>query len=1121
MTSTASTAAAATAGCILDIGGMTCASCVNRVEKALRRVDGVAAAEVNLATEVATVLFDPTRVGLEELTTAVTRAGYTAAPRRDARSAAGPTTTTGPTTTGPTTAGPTTAGPTTAGPTTAGPTTAGPTTTTANAAGGDERDGGPRLTSLKRRWQVTLATGLGLMVLMYIPLYLDVMDWLMPAVLVVATVVQFWAGRDIYRAAWAAARHRSMNMNTLVALGTGVAYAYSAFVTLWPAAAERWGLPLHLYFETSLVILALVLAGRWMEAKAKKQTAAAINALAGLAPKTARVLRDGVPVDVPVDQVVVGDLVRVRPGEKVPVDGVVTEGATAIDESMLTGESLPVDKTAGDRVIGATINRTGTVVLRATAVGADSALAQIVRLVEDAQGAKVPLQRLADRVSAWFVPIVLGLAAATFVAWATLGPDTGRLTTAISTTIAVLIIACPCALGLATPAAVMAGTGRAAELGILIGNGDALETARRVTAVVLDKTGTITRGEPSLTGITATGGWGEDDVLALVAAAETGSEHPVGEAIVAAATARSLDLPALRSFDAVPGHGVDAVVGEKRVLVGNAALMAARGVDVAALESTAAAEAAAGRTPMFVAVDGAAAAVLTVADTVKPESAEAVAQLKALGLKVWMLTGDNAATAAAIAEQVGIEHVLADVLPAEKAAKVRELQERGDVVAFCGDGINDAGALSEAAIGLAVGTGADVAIAASDVTLVGGDLRGIVSAIALSRRTVTTMKQGLGWAFGYNLLLVPVAAGALYWWHGLLLDPVLASAAMAMSSVSVVTNALRLRRFRRPAGAREILRPPLRARVGQYAYLTGIAAVALALGAGLTAVSRMDFAERGMNGQLAWVQGTGMPIRPAMSVMMTADSPPADAAEAGLDVRLDLPASTRPGVPTRLVATVVDRRTGKPVQDLTRSHEAWMHLIATRADLGTFTHAHPRPTGRPGQLAVEITFPTAGRYIVNAEFRRQGQLADVHFRQLLTVAGRAPAPVTLTAGPRSTVVDGVRVRLDGDAEAGRRSDLRYTFSDAATGRPVDGLRPYLAAAGHIVVMRADGQTFAHEHAEVTGSDGRPVFALPGQTFGPELDVHAEFPTAGTYRLWAQFRLAGGEVITVPFTVRAR
>jgi Cu+-exporting ATPase len=342
-----------------------------------------------------------------------------------------------------------------------------------------------------------------------------------------------------------------------------------------------------------------------------------------------------------------------------------------------------------------------------------------------------------------------------------------------------------------------------------------------------------------------------------------------------------------------------------------------------------------------------------------------------------------------------------------------------------------------------------------------------------------------------------------------------------MSSVSVLTNALRLRRFRRPSSVAEILHPPLRTRLGQYAYLTGVAAVALALGAGLTAVSRMDFASRGMNGQLAWVQGTGMPMRPAMSVMMTAEVPPTEAADAGVEARFDLPADVRPGKPARLVVALADARTGRPIEDLTRSHEAWMHLIATRADLGTFAHVHPQPTGRPGELAVELTFPTAGQYVVNAEFRRQGQLGDVHVRQVLTVAGAAPAPVTLAEGPRSTVIDGVRVQLDGAAEAGQVSDLHYTLTDAATGRPVTNLQPYLAAAGHIVVMRADGATFAHEHAEVTDADGRPVLALPGTAFGPQLDVHAEFPTAGLYRLWAQFRLADGDLITIPFTVRAR
>jgi Cu+-exporting ATPase len=1077
-TNTIAEAEAATEVCTLDIGGMTCASCVGRIEKALLKLDGVAYARVNLATEVASITYQPERIQLDALTAAVTKAGYTATPRHAGSDAlAAPT---------------------------------------EDRAEDRDRD----LSRMKRKWQVALATGLALMGLMYVPLYIDTMDWLMPAIFVVATVVQFWAGKDIYASAWAAAKHGSTNMTTLVALGTGVAYGYSTFVTLWPGLAEGWGLPLHVYYETSLIIVALVLAGKWMEARAKKRTAEAVTALVGLAPKTARVLRVDVETDIPVEEVVVGDIVRIRPGEKIPVDGVVSSGTSSIDESMLTGESLPVDKTPGDSVIGATVNSTGSLLIRTTAVGDDTALAQIIRLVEDAQGSKVPLQRLADKVSSVFVPTVIVGAAATFVLWALFGPETESLTMAITTTIAVLIIACPCALGLATPTAIMVGTGRAAELGILISNGEALEQAQRLTAVLLDKTGTITQGRPALTGVTPVGEWDETEILRLVAAAETGSEHPVAQAIVDHARSARLVLPALEAFDAVPGHGLDANVAGHRLLVGNQKMMTRGAVDVSELTDVAASAASTGATPMYVAVDGRAAAVITVADTVKPESAQAIAQLKALGLEVWMITGDNAATANAVAAQVGITHVLADVLPADKAAKVTELQQQGHVVAMAGDGINDAAALAQADLGIAIGTGADVAIAASDITLIGGDLRGIVSAIALSRRTVTTMKQGLAWAFGYNVLLIPVAAGALYAWDGLLLDPVLASAAMVMSSVSVLSNALRLRRFRRPESVQEILNPPLRARVGQYAYLTGVAVGALAIGGGLTAVSRMDFAERGMNGQLAWIQSTGMPMRPAMSVMMTTDAPPVEAAEAGLDVQLHVPDSTRAGTPTRITATVVDAETGEPVEDLTRSHEAWMHLIATREDLGSFAHVHPEPTGHAGELAVEVTFPTPGRYIVNTEARQRGQMSDVHQRQLVTVTGTAPAPVSLVAGPRSTVIDGVEVELGGQARVGSPSDLHFELTDYATGRPIDDLQPFLAAAGHVVVMKADGATFAHEHAEVEDDQGRPVFATPGQTFGPELDVHAEFDSPGIYQLWGQFRLADGEVLTVPFTVEA-
>jgi Cu+-exporting ATPase len=1075
------------ASCTLDIGGMTCASCVGRVEKALHRLDGVTSAQVNLATEVASVSYDPTVVTPTELSAAVERAGYTGTLRR----------------------------PETREPAT-GTTVAAPEDPAAVAA----RTRDAHLAELKRKWVVALTTGLGLMAVMYLPLPVDAMDWLMPAILVVATAVQFWAGRPFYSAAWAAARHGATNMNTLVALGTGIAYAYSAFVTLWPAAAERWGLPLHVYFETSLVIIALVLLGRWLEARAKKQTAAAITALVGLAPATARLVVDGQERDVPLTEVAVGDTVRVRPGEKVPLDGLVTDGRSTVDESMLTGEPMPVAKQPGDVVIGATMNGTGSLLVEVTAVGADTTLAQIVRLVEDAQGSKAPMQRLADKVSAVFVPAVLAAAALTFAAWALFGPDDTKMTMAITTTIAVLIIACPCALGLATPTAVMVGTGKAAEHGILIGDGEALEQAQRLTAVVLDKTGTITTGRPALVRLSPAPGWDTDELLALVAAAEAGSEHPVGEAIVTAARERELAVPGVTRFEAVPGHGVDATVGVQRVRVGNRALMASAGVDTAPLAASADAAAADGQTAVFVAVDDALAGLLAVADTIRAESAEAVAQLHALGLEVWMLTGDTQATASAVAREVGIDHVIADVLPSQKAQQVQRLQDAGHVVAMCGDGINDAPALAQADLGIAVGSGTDVAIAASDITLVGGDLRGIVSAIALSRRTVTTIKQGLAWAFAYNVLLIPVAAGALWLARGILLDPVLASAAMAMSSVSVVSNALRLRSFTRPSGAEEILHPPLRQRAASYLYLVAVAAVALLIGTTFTWASHTETAERGMNGVLAWTQRTGMPMRPSMSTMMTADIAAKDVDEEGVRATVSVPAAAKPGVPVTVTVRLTDASTGQPLTDLSRSHEVWMHLIATRADLGTFSHVHPEPTGRPGELSTTMTFPTAGDYVVNTEFRLRGAMGDLHDRTVVRVAGDAPASARLTESPRTRVVDGVEVTLEGDVHAGGTSDLRFRFRDARTGRAVADLRPYLAAAGHVVVMRADGQTFAHEHADVRDEDGDPVFALPGQRFGPDLDVHADFPTSGLYQVWGQFRLAGGEVVTVPFTVDA-
>jgi Cu+-exporting ATPase len=672
----------------------------------------------------------------------------------------------------------------------------------------------------------------------------------------------------------------------------------------------------------------------------------------------------------------------------------------------------------------------------------------------------------------------------------------------------------------------MVGTGQAAEMGILIGDGEALETAQRLTTVVLDKTGTITHGRPTVAEVLPYGVWTSDDLLTLVASAEVGSEHPVAEAIVGAARDRDLELRQVEDFEAVPGHGIRGTVGGHVLHVGNRAHMESNGVTTDELDAAAGAAADGGQTPMYVAVDGELAGLVSVADTIKAESVGAVSQLRALGLDVWMVTGDNTATAAAIARQAGIENVLAEVLPADKAEAVRRLQERGRVVAMVGDGINDAPALAQADLGMAIGTGTDVAIAASDITLVGGDLRGIVAAIALSRRTVTTIKQGLGWAFAYNILLVPVAAGALYWWDGLLLDPVLASAAMAMSSVSVVTNAQRLRRFKRPVGAEQILRPPLRERVGQYAYLVTVAAVALSLGATFTWASRTETAERGMNGILAWSQGMGMPMRPAMSVMETTEVEPVSAHDAGLAVDVEVPSDVRPGEPATLTVTVRDEETGELVDDLVRTHQVWMHMILTRSDLGTFAHLHPEPGGTPGRLEVTATFPTAGRYLVNTEFRRQGQMTDVLHRSEITVGEAASSRAFVPAAPdadsdtQTQVVSGVAVTLSGEAHVGDASDFSFEITDADTGRPVDDLQPYLGAAGHVVVMSADGSTFGHRHAETEDDEGRPVFALPSERFGPDLELHVSFQDKGHYRLWAQFRLADGTVVTAPFDVEA-
>jgi len=555
------------------------------------------------------------------------------------------------------------------------------------------------------------------------------------------------------------------------------------------------------YFDVSAVVITLVVLGRWLEARARGRTSEAIRRLVSLAPRTARVVRDGAELDVPTADVRVGDFVRIRPGERIPVDGIVTEGTSTIDESMLTGESLPVEKTLESKVFAGTVNRTGSFVFRAARVGSDTALARIVKLVADAQGSRAPIQRLADRVAAIFVPIVLAVAALTFLAWWGLGPEPSALY-ALTSAVAVLVIACPCAMGLATPTAIMVATGRGAELGILVKNATALEQLDRVNTIVLDKTGTLTVGRLAVTDVITRSGdtVAGDEVLALAAAAEQGSEHPVGEAIVARAKERGLALPPISEFATVPGQGIDAMAPDGRVLLGNRALMDARGVDVEVLSARARALAAQGKTAVYLALGGRGLGVIAVADELKPEAPEAVAAFARRGLDVAMLTGDARPTAEAIAARAGITRVLAEVLPEDKAREIASLQGEGRRVAMVGDGINDAPALARADVGIAMGSGTDVAIEAADVTLVRGDLRGVVDAAELSRRTIRIIKENLVWAFGYNVVLIPVAAGVLYPMWGIVLSPILAGAAMAFSSVSVVTNSLRLKTWRSSKG---------------------------------------------------------------------------------------------------------------------------------------------------------------------------------------------------------------------------------------------------------------------------------------------------------------------------------
>lgn len=738
---------------LFSVKGMTCASCVNRVEKIIKKIEGIEDATVNLASNQAQVKVADPSFNPQLVIDKVTKLGYDTALLEEE--------------------------------------------TQANEEDGQEKE----IKKLKKDF--TFAAIVTTFVLIgSIPHMMHgwgawVPSWLSNALvlLILTSYVQLVPGWRFYTNSYKVLRNKSADMNVLVAMGTTSAWVYSGALTLFPEQLTGMGFPNELYYDVTTVITTLIILGRYFEAKAKGKSSNAIKKLMSLQAKTARVIRNGEELDIPVNQVIVGDEIIVRPGERVPVDGVVIKGRSSVDESMLTGESIPVEKGIDDQVIGATINKSGSFTFRATKVGKETALAQIIRLVNEAQGSKAPIQRIVDVISAYFVPAVVVMATTSAVVWYFIGPEPSTIF-ALTTFIAVLIIACPCALGLATPTAIMVGTEKGAENGVLIKDAASLEKAHKTQTVILDKTGTITEGKPKLTDIALTSSLSEEEVLMIAASVETASEHPLGEAIVQGAKDRQIQLVEPEKFNSITGHGIEAVVNNKAVLIGNMKLMKERNIDHT--EATPKAEALAnqGKTPMYVAVDGVCAGVIAVADTVKKDSIRAIKEMKKMGLEVVMITGDHYKTAEAIAKETGVDRFIAEVLPEDKAKEVKLLQEEGKVVAMVGDGINDAPALAQAEVGIAIGTGTDVAMETANITLMRGDIMSVVTALRLSKSTMRMIWQNLGWAFGYNIVLIPVAAGMLYPMFGLLLNPMLAGAAMAFSSVSVVLNTLRLRKFK-------------------------------------------------------------------------------------------------------------------------------------------------------------------------------------------------------------------------------------------------------------------------------------------------------------------------------------
>lgn len=1007
------------------ITGMTCAACAARIEKGLNRMEGVQAT-VNLALETAVVSYLDSRVKNEDIILKVKQIGYGASLKEEA---------------------------------------------VAGETGHGQR------TIWLQIGMLLISALLTLPLLWAMVGHFSFTSWIYtPEQFMepwfqfwLATPVQFILGGRFYIGAFKALRNRSANMDVLVALGTSAAYFYSLYITITGESTE-------LYYETSAVLITFILLGKLLETAAKGRSSDAIKKLIRLQAKAATIIRNDEELQVSIEQVVPGDVVIVRPGEKIPVDGVIIAGGSSVDESMLTGESMPMSKNVGDVVYGATLNKHGMLRIQAAKVGKDSALAQIIKAVEDAQGSKAPIQRLADVISSVFVPVVIAIAAAVFLIWLLIA-DAGNFAGALEKAIAVLVIACPCALGLATPTSIMTGSGRAAELGLLFKGGEHLEGMQRVTTIVLDKTGTITKGKPELTDVQAEPGIEENQLLAWAGAAEQHSEHPLAEAILAGVRARGIRMAEAADFQAQPGYGITAAVEGRAIAVGNRRLMAQVGAvladshmeEVDRLESQ-------GKTVMLVAVDHAYSGLLAVADTLKETSQEAVSRLKDMGLKVLMMTGDNQRTAQSIAGQVGIAHVLAEVLPEGKADEVKKLQGKGQVVAMVGDGINDAPALVTADIGIAIGTGTDIAIEAADVTLMRGDLNSIPQAMAMSRRTMANIKQNLWFALGYNMIGIPVAAMGY-------LEPWVAGSAMALSSVSVLLNALRLQDAEKTKQEGE-----LGMNVKMFIIVILFAAMSFFAGYGYGRQYVVENAEsKAVVSQPTHGHGGA---GEAANNLVTKAEWRADNAVAQEETTLHIQ---------------INDEDGNPIEDFEINHEKLLHLIVVSKDLSYFDHIHPTYEGN-GKFKITTSFPTGGEYKLIADYvpTGGGKTTQTEWIEVKGKSGNV-TPLKLD-GQHMKTANGVNVTLVKDHPvAGEDFELVFQLEDERTKQPVTDLQPYLGAVGHVVILSRDTEEYLHVH---------PVEELAK---GPEARFVTNFPEAGLYKVWAQFQ-RNGKVMTVSYVV---